>query len=67
MNNFAFLKSNRFWCLTAVAVVGVLEGMDLLDSNIAYQITTFLLSFVVVRTIDRNTGDTIGKALFGKK
>lgn len=53
--NFAFLKSNRFWALVGLAVVGVLEGMGVLDSAIANQLKVFLGGFIIVRTVDRAT------------
>ena len=58
--DFSFLRSNRFWVLVGLAVVGVLEGMQLLDANVAEQLKWLLGGFVIVRTADR-TAEKLGK------
>ena len=59
--DFSFIKSNRFWCLVALAVVGVLEGMGVIDPNVALQLKTLLGGFIVVRTLDRGAEKMGGK------
>lgn len=56
--DFEFLKSNRFWALVIVAILGVLKAEGILDSAIVDPLTLLALSFVGIRTVDR-TFDTI--------
>jgi len=52
--NFAFLKSVRFWKLFIVAVAQFLSSQAIIDVAVANGLSILLLGSVVVRTIDRN-------------
>lgn len=56
-----FLKSNRFWALIIVAIIGVLKAEGILESGIADPLIALALSFVGVRTLDR-----LGEQVSGK-
>jgi hypothetical protein len=44
-----FLTSVKFWCLVAVAIIGVLHQQGTINSEITTAIDTILLSIVGVR------------------
>lgn len=48
-----FLKSNRFWALVVVALLGVLKAEGILESSIVDPLIALALGFVGVRTVDR--------------
>lgn len=58
MEKFAFLGSLRFWALVGIAIIEVLESETIIGGSIAGALITILGGFTVIRTIDRNTGDT---------
>ena len=51
--DFAFLKSNRFWALIVVAILGVLKAEAVLPSDVVDPLIALGLAFVGVRTVDR--------------
>lgn len=53
--DFSFIKSNRFWAIVGVAVLGVLQAKMLIDPEIARALMTVLLGHIGLRTIDRAT------------
>ena len=59
MNKFLFLKSTRFWALCLIAIIKVLDTEGILTSVIATGLITILGGFTVIRTVDRNLGDSI--------
>mgnify|MGYP000209178893 CR=1 FL=1 len=58
--DFAFLKSVRFWKLFVVAVVQFLASQAVVSTEVANGISLILLGSVTVRTIDR-FGEKVAK------
>lgn len=59
--DFSFLRANRFWALVILAVLGVLEGMGLVDPSVTDPLKVLLTGFVIVRTADRASERLAGK------
>ena len=55
-----FLKSRRFWCLVAIAIVGVLKSEGIIPTDTADAIILILGGFIGIRTIDR-ASETLAK------
>lgn len=60
MNEFAFLKSTRFWAIVIIAVVGYAESRGWIGEAEKIVIWTIAGGFGIVRTVDR-IGDKIGE------
>jgi len=58
--NIDFIKSNRFWVLIGIAIIGVLKSEGILEASIADPLVALGLGFIGVRTVDR-LGETIKK------
>jgi hypothetical protein len=48
-----FLKSNRFWGLVVIAIIGVLLKEGIIIDSIAAALITIVGGFIGIRTIDR--------------
>ncbi len=61
MNNtkFDFLTSNRFWALVIGAVSMYLQAKGIIGQPEMVLIATITSGFIVVKTVDRNTGDAV--------
>jgi hypothetical protein len=55
MDNFEFLKSNRFWALILGAVAFYLKQKGLFGDAEMMLIATITAGFVTIRTVDRAT------------
>ena len=55
---FDFLKSVRFWKIVGASIVWGLMIGGVIDKSVGDPIMAILLGSVIVKTIDRNTGDT---------
>jgi hypothetical protein len=51
--DITFLKSNRFWALIIIAILGVLKAENILDGAIIDIVIATILGFVGIRTVDR--------------
>lgn len=60
--NFAFLKSNRFWALVIGAISMYLQAKGIIGDAEMILIATITSGFIVVKTVDRNTGDAASKS-----
>lgn len=60
--NFAFLKSNRFWSLVIGAVSMYLQAKGIIGDAEMILIATITSGFIVIKTVDRNTGDAVSKS-----
>ncbi len=61
-SNFEFLKSNRFWAMVIGAVSIYLKAKGYIGEAEMTLIATLSAGFLVVRTVDRNTGDAVVEA-----
>ncbi len=61
-NSLDFLYSNRFWALVIGAVSLYLKSKGYLGEAEMNLIATITGGFVLVRTVDRNTGDSVVEA-----
>ena len=61
--NFDFLKSVRFWKLVLVGIAFALYEVGAINQAILALIETILIGSVVIRTVDRNVGDTFKKKI----
>ncbi len=56
---FAFLTSSRFWALVIGAVSMYLKAKGFIGEPEMLLIATISSGFIVVKTVDRNTGDAV--------
>jgi len=60
MKHLPFLKSVRFWKLTAASVVILLNLLEVIPGEVATPAIIWLLGSVGIRTFDR-LGENLGK------
>jgi hypothetical protein len=61
-DKFAFLTSNRFWALVIGAISIYLQSKGIIGEAEMILIATITSGFIVVKTVDRNTGDAVVSA-----
>lgn len=67
-DKFAFLTSSRFWAMVIGAVSMYLKAKGIIGEPEMLLIATITGGFIVVKTVDRNTGDAVmGAAEVGGK
>ena len=55
MTKLAFLGSTRFWCVVAIAIVGVLQAEGVISAETSTALVTILGGYTVIRTVDKFT------------
>ncbi len=60
LEKLAFLKSVRFWKLTAASIVILLNLLEVIPAEVSTPLLVWLLGSVGIRTFDR-FGEKIGK------
>jgi hypothetical protein len=48
-----FITSRRFWCLVAIAILGVLQQQNILSNEIVNALILVLGGFIGLNTIDK--------------